>query len=178
MDRPSGRVLCGDESVDERWRVVALCQYENRTSAMWRRQRKSSGSVIGIEESGVVGGNVFRYSLGLVSSSRPHRRPRITGLKVRSKPNYVSHSDSPRAITISACMTSLQRVMICSDLLFSEDALLEQKSSIKREKVKSQRNVIQGERRSTKMDKSSLGLLSWRGGLPCRQNSLSVRVIL
>lgn len=120
----------------------------------------------------------IRHSLGLVSSSRPHRRPRITGLKVRSKPNYVSHSDSPRAITISACMTSLQRVMICSDLLFSEDALLEQKSSIKREKVKSQRNVIQGERRSTKMDKSSLGLLSWRGGLPCRQNSLSVRVIL
>lgn len=87
-------------------------------------------------------------------------------------------SDSPRGITISAYMIPLRRVMICRDSLFSEDALIEQKSSIKREKVKSQRNVIQGERRSTKMDKSSLGLLSWRGGLPCRQNSLSVRVIL
>jgi hypothetical protein len=53
-----------------------------------------------MENSGVVGGNVFRHSLGLVSSSRPHRRLRITGLKVRWKPNYVSRP-TPSDHTIS-----------------------------------------------------------------------------
>jgi hypothetical protein len=67
---------------------------------MRRRAKEGSGSVIGMEKSGVVGGNVFRHSLGLVSSSRPHRRLRITGLKVRSKPNYISRP-TPSDHTIS-----------------------------------------------------------------------------